>query len=56
MKNFSDIALVGALQLNKINEDMIFLLRQKEPGQPDHLAGVDKKLKENRKKGAPKKH
>ena len=38
-----DIAHADALQLIKIDEDRIFLQRQREPGRPGHLAGVDKK-------------
>ncbi|GBM77586.1 hypothetical protein AVEN_186852-1 [Araneus ventricosus] len=30
----------------KINEDRMFLQRQREPGRPGHLGGVDKKLTE----------
>src|SRR5215469_6415330 len=42
-----DIAHADALQLIKINEDKIFLQRQREPGSPGNLSGVDKKLTEN---------
>jgi len=45
-----DIAHADALQLIKINEDKIFLQRQREPGRPGNLAGVDKKLTEKEKK------
>lgn len=44
LNNLFDIAHADALQLIKINEDKIFLQRQREPGRPGHLAGVDKKL------------
>lgn len=44
LDNLFDIAHADALQLMKINEDRIFLQRQREPGRPGHLAGVDKKL------------
>ena len=44
LDNLFDIAHADALQLIKIDEDRIFLQRQREPGRPGHLAGVDKKL------------
>lgn len=43
LDNLFDIAHADALQLIKIAEDRIFLQRQREPGRPGHLAGVDKK-------------
>lgn len=48
--NLFDIAHADALQLIKINEDRIFLQRQREPGRPGHLAGVDKKLTDKEEK------
>ncbi|GBO00833.1 hypothetical protein AVEN_12434-1 [Araneus ventricosus] len=39
-----DIAQADALQLMKIEEDRMFFQRQREPGRPGHLCGVDKKL------------
>ncbi|GBM46067.1 hypothetical protein AVEN_109651-1 [Araneus ventricosus] len=39
LDNLLDIAL----QLMKIEEDMMLLQRQREPGQPGHLGGVNKK-------------
>lgn len=45
-----DIAHADALQLIKIDEDKIFLQKQREPGRPGHLAGVDKKLTEKEEK------
>ncbi|CAG9793804.1 unnamed protein product [Diatraea saccharalis] len=50
LNNLFDIAHVDALQLIKINEDRVFLQRQREPGRPGHLAGVDKKLTEKEEK------
>ncbi|GBP22430.1 hypothetical protein EVAR_78606_1 [Eumeta japonica] len=42
--NLFDIAHADALQLIKINDNRNILQRQREPGRPGHLAGVDKKL------------
>lgn len=50
LNNLFDIAHADALQLIKINEDKIFLQRQREPGRPGHLAGVDKKLTDREEK------
>lgn len=50
LNNLFDIAHADALQLIKINEDRIFLQRQREPGRPGHLAGVDKKQSEKEEK------
>lgn len=50
LDNLFDIAHAEALQLIKINEDRTFLQRQREPGRPGHLAGVDKKLTEKEEK------
>ncbi|GBM69422.1 hypothetical protein AVEN_165446-1 [Araneus ventricosus] len=36
----------------KIEEDRMFLQRQREPGRPGHLGGVDKKTDRQRGKGA----
>lgn len=44
LDNLFDIAHADALQLMKIEEDRMFLQRQREPGRPGHLGGVDKKL------------
>ncbi|GBM14788.1 hypothetical protein AVEN_86046-1 [Araneus ventricosus] len=41
LDNLFDIAQADALQLMKIEEDRMFLQRQREPGRP---GGVDKKL------------
>ncbi|GBL91888.1 hypothetical protein AVEN_172798-1 [Araneus ventricosus] len=43
LDNLFDIAHADALQLMKIEEDRLFLQRQREPGRPGHLGGVDKK-------------
>ncbi|GBM37970.1 hypothetical protein AVEN_171160-1 [Araneus ventricosus] len=43
LDNLFDIAHADALQLMKIEEDRLLLQRQREPGRPDHLGGVDKK-------------
>lgn len=50
LNNLFDIAHADVLQLIKINEDRIFLERQREPGRPGYLAGVDKKLAEKEEK------
>lgn len=50
LNNLFDIAHADALQLININEDRVFLQRQREPGRPGHLAGVDKKLSEKEEK------
>lgn len=50
LNNLFDIAHADALQLIKINEDKVFLQRQREPGRPGHLAGVDKKLTDREEK------
>ncbi|GBN54644.1 hypothetical protein AVEN_59407-1 [Araneus ventricosus] len=44
LDNLLDIAHADALQLMKIEEDRMFLQRQREPGRPGHLGGVNKKL------------
>lgn len=46
LNNLFDIAHVDALERMKIEEDKIFLQKQREPGRPGCLAGVDKKLAE----------
>ncbi|GBN48557.1 hypothetical protein AVEN_233106-1 [Araneus ventricosus] len=46
--NLFDIAHADALQLMKIEEDKMFLQRQREPGRPGHLGGVDKKTDRQR--------
>lgn len=43
LDNLFDIH-ADALELMKIEEDKIFLQKQREPGRPRCLAGVDKKL------------
>ncbi|GBN84778.1 hypothetical protein AVEN_26963-1 [Araneus ventricosus] len=43
LDNLFDIAHADALQLMKIEEDRMFLQRQREQGRPSHLGGVDKK-------------
>ncbi|GBO02496.1 hypothetical protein AVEN_201930-1 [Araneus ventricosus] len=43
LDNFFDIAHADALQLMKIEEDRMFLQRQREPGRPGHLGGVNEK-------------
>ncbi|CAH1647379.1 unnamed protein product [Spodoptera littoralis] len=50
LDNLFDIAHADALKLIKIDEDRIFLQRQREPGRPGHLAGVDKKLADKEEK------
>ncbi|GBO29412.1 hypothetical protein AVEN_209062-1 [Araneus ventricosus] len=44
LDNLFDIAHADARQLMKIEEVRMFLQRQREPGRPGHLGGVDKKL------------
>lgn len=44
LDNLFDIAHANALENIKIDEDKTFLIRQREPGRPGCLAGVDKKL------------
>ncbi|GBN61840.1 hypothetical protein AVEN_210313-1 [Araneus ventricosus] len=44
LDNLFDIAHAVAFQLMEIEEDRMFLQRQREPGRPGHLGGVDKKL------------
>ncbi|GBM42729.1 hypothetical protein AVEN_219171-1 [Araneus ventricosus] len=46
LDNLFDISHAYALQLMKIEEDRMSLQRQREPGQPSHMGGVDKKLTE----------
>lgn len=46
LDNLFDIAHVDVLDRMKIEEDKIFLQRQREQGRPGCLAGVDKKLAE----------
>ncbi|GBO27657.1 hypothetical protein AVEN_215867-1 [Araneus ventricosus] len=50
LNNLFDIAHADALQLMKIEEDRMFLQRQREPGRPGHLGGVDKKLTDKEEK------
>lgn len=44
LDNLFDIAHANALETIKIAEDRNFLARQREPGRPGYLAGIDKKL------------
>lgn len=44
LDNLFDISHINALQTIKISEDKTFVQRQREPGRPGCLAGVDKKL------------
>lgn len=44
LENLFDIAHANALEKMKIEEDKIFLNKQREPGRSGCLAGVDKKL------------
>lgn len=46
LDNLFDIAHANALEMMKIEEDKIFLQKQREPGRPGCLAGVDKNLAE----------
>lgn len=46
LDNLFDIAHAEALKKIKIEEDRLFLQRQREPGRPGYIAGVDKKLTE----------
>ena len=46
LDNLFDIAHADALERMKIEEDKMFLHRQREPGRPGCLAGVDKKIAE----------
>ncbi|GBP84298.1 hypothetical protein EVAR_56984_1 [Eumeta japonica] len=46
LDNLFDIAHANALEWIKIEEDKIFLQKQREPRRPGCLAGVDKKLAE----------
>jgi len=46
LDNLFDIAHADALKIIKIEEDKLFLNKQREPGRPGYLAGVDKKLTE----------
>lgn len=44
LDNLFDIAHADSLKLISVEEDKIFLQRQREPGRPGYLAGVDKQL------------
>lgn len=50
LDNLFDIAHADAFQLIKIEEDKLFLLRQREPGRVGYLGGIDKKLSEKEEK------
>ena len=54
LDNLFDIAHMDALKRIKIEEDKMFLRRQREPGRPGCLAGLDKKIVEKRKVNATK--
>ena len=43
LNNLFDIAQADALEIMKIEKDKMFLHRQREPGHPGCLEGVDKK-------------
>lgn len=55
LDNLFDIAHADALERIKIEEDKIFLQKQREPGRPGCLAGVDKKLTEKEERARQKK-
>ncbi|GBM92099.1 hypothetical protein AVEN_96542-1 [Araneus ventricosus] len=55
LKNLYDIAHADAFQLIKIEEDKVFLLRQREPGRVGFLGVIDKKLSEKQEKVLEKK-
>ncbi|KAK2575365.1 hypothetical protein KPH14_001258, partial [Odynerus spinipes] len=44
LENLFDIAHADAFERMKIEEDKVFLKKQREPGRPGYLGGVDKKL------------
>lgn len=46
LDNLFDIAHADAFERMKIEEDKLFLMKQREPGRPGCLGGVDKKLAE----------
>lgn len=55
LDNLFDIAHADALTRIKIEEDKIFLEKQREPGRPGCLAGVDKKLAEKEERARQRK-
>lgn len=55
LDNLFDIAHANALEWMKIEEDKIFLQKQREPGRPGCLAGVDKKLAEKEERSRQRK-
>lgn len=55
LDNLFDIAHADALERMKIEEDKIFLQKQREPGRPGCLAGVDKKLAEKEERARQRK-
>lgn len=55
LDNLFDIAHADALERMKIEEDRIFLQKQREPGRPGCLAGVDKKLAEKEERARQRK-
>ncbi|CAH1099893.1 unnamed protein product [Psylliodes chrysocephalus] len=56
LNNLFDIAHVDTLEWMKIEEDKLFLRKQREPGgRPGCLAGVDKKLSEKKERASQRK-
>ena len=55
LDNLFDIAHTDALERMKIDEDKIFLQKQREPGRPGCLAGIDKKLAEKEERARQRK-
>lgn len=55
LDNLFDIAHADALDIMKIEEDKVFLQKQREPGRPGCLAGVDKKLAEKEERSRQRK-
>ena len=55
LDNLFDISHVDALERMKIEEDKMFLHRQREPGQSGCLAGVGKKIAEKEEKSRQQK-
>lgn len=55
LDNLFDIAHVDALERMKIEEDKVFLRKQREPGRPGCLVGVDKKLAEKEERSRQRK-
>ena len=55
LDNSFDIAHADDLERMKIEEDKMFLHRQREPGCPGCLAGVDKKIAEKEERSRQRK-